>query len=71
MSPRIVSLLPSGTEIVCLAGAEQYLVGRSHECDYPQSITHLPILTAAANGEFTNSLDVHNRTCDAVATGKG
>ncbi|TVR36386.1 MAG: cobalamin-binding protein, partial [Balneolaceae bacterium] len=42
---RIVSLLPSTTEIVSALGMEKYLVGRSHECDYPASITSLPVLT--------------------------
>lgn len=42
-----------------------------HECDYPKSITHLPILTAATNGHFTNSRDIHNRTCEALESGRG
>ena len=42
---RIVSLIPSATEIVCALGFEDALVGRSHECDYPPSVQHLPILT--------------------------
>lgn len=45
---RIVSLLPSATEIVCLLGAGDCLVGRSHECDHPDSVLHLPALTAQA-----------------------
>ena len=32
---RIVSLLPSSTEIICALGCGEHLVGRSHECDYP------------------------------------
>jgi iron complex transport system substrate-binding protein len=42
---RIVSLLPSATEIVCALGFEHRMVGRSHECDYPPAITRLPVLT--------------------------
>ena len=42
---RIVSLIPSGTEIIAFLGAESMLVGRSHECDFPASITSLPALT--------------------------
>ena len=42
---RIVSLLPSATEIVCALGLEDKLVGISHSCDYPPSIAHLPRLS--------------------------
>ncbi|HEX8708141.1 MAG TPA: cobalamin-binding protein [Pyrinomonadaceae bacterium] len=45
--PRIVSLLPSATEIVCALGLEDALVGITHECDYPPSITSKPRLTAS------------------------
>jgi iron complex transport system substrate-binding protein len=43
--PRIVSLIASATEIVCALGFERDLVGRSHECDYPESIKRLPVCT--------------------------
>jgi len=42
---RIVSLLPSATEIVCALGLEECLVGVSHECDYPPSVQGLPKVT--------------------------
>ena len=42
---RIVSLLPSATEIVCALGYEDQMVGRSHECDYPAAVQRLPALT--------------------------
>jgi iron complex transport system substrate-binding protein len=44
--PRIVSLIASATEIVCALGFEDQLVGRSHECDYPESVKRLPVCTA-------------------------
>jgi iron complex transport system substrate-binding protein len=43
--PRIVSLLPSATEIVCALGAAEHLVGISHECDYPPEIRDRAVLT--------------------------
>jgi iron complex transport system substrate-binding protein len=43
---RIVTLLPSATEIVCAHGFGDQLVGRSHECDYPAWVKRLPALTA-------------------------
>ena len=45
--PRIISLLPAATEIICALGLEYRLVGRSHECDYPPGISNLPICSSA------------------------
>ena len=39
---RVVSLIASATEIVAALGREAELVGRSHECDHPQSVHRLP-----------------------------
>ena len=36
--PRIVSFLPSATEMVCALGMEDHLIGITHECDYPESV---------------------------------
>ncbi len=44
---RIVSLLPSATEIVAHLGLREHLVGTSHECDFPAGIENLPVLTAS------------------------
>lgn len=44
--PRVVSLLPAATEIIAALGAADALVGRSHECDFPASVTALPVCTA-------------------------
>jgi iron complex transport system substrate-binding protein len=46
-APRIVSLLPSCTEIVCALGLEESLVGVTHECDYPPQVQSKPRLTAS------------------------
>ena len=55
---RIVSLLPSCTEIVSALGCGDQLVGRSHECDFPPEVKRLPICskaklqTEASSGEI-------------------
>lgn len=45
---RVVSLLASGTEIICALGAGDWLVGRSHECDNPPWVSTLPACTRPA-----------------------
>jgi iron complex transport system substrate-binding protein len=47
MQPKIVSLLPAATEIVCALGLEKSLVGRSHECDFPDPVKQLPVCSEA------------------------
>ncbi len=46
---RIVSLIPSGTEMLGMIGALDSLAGRSHECDYPPAVESVPVLTAQKN----------------------
>jgi iron complex transport system substrate-binding protein len=43
---RIVSLLPSATEMLCALGLEDQLVGITHSCDYPETIMGLPRVTS-------------------------
>jgi iron complex transport system substrate-binding protein len=58
-TPRIVSLLPSATEIVCALGLVDALVGVTHECDYPASIADKPQLTASKiSHESMSSLEI-------------
>ncbi|WP_016950525.1 cobalamin-binding protein [Anabaena sp. PCC 7108] len=44
---RIVSLIPSATEIIATLGLSKAIVGRSHECDYPPEIANVPVCTQA------------------------
>ena len=44
--PRVVTLLPSATEIVAALGFTAQIVGRSHECDYPAEVADRAVCTA-------------------------
>ena len=53
---KVVSLLPSATEIISRLGLEKNLVGVSHECDFPESVALLPKLTSSSiNAELSSS----------------
>ncbi|MCA9292966.1 MAG: ABC transporter substrate-binding protein [Phycisphaerales bacterium] len=67
--PRVVSLLPSATEIVALLGAGGLLVGRSHECDFPPDLADRPVLTAART-TFTSARDVDQQVRTSLAQGE-
>ena len=56
--PRIISLLPSCTEIICALGFEDCLVGRSHECDFPESVRQLPACTASKISAAASSAEI-------------
>ena len=44
---RIVSFLPSATEMVCALGLGDRLMGVSHECDYPPEAKTKPVVVRA------------------------
>jgi len=64
---RIVSLLPSATEIVCALGFENQMVGRSHECDYPTAVARLPVLTEPKFNPEGSSAEVNQRVMTILA----
>ena len=65
--PRIVSLLPSATEIVCALGFEDQLVGRSHECDYPPPVVRVASLTEPKFKPEGSSAEIDQRVRTIVA----
>jgi iron complex transport system substrate-binding protein len=67
-SMRIVSLLPSATEILCAVGGEDLLVGRSHECDFPPSIRDRPVLTRART-DASGSAAIDAQVRESLAAG--
>jgi iron complex transport system substrate-binding protein len=61
MSQRIVSLIPSSTEIVHALGFGDQLVGRSHECDFPAGVEGLPFCTAPKFNPDGRSYEIDQR----------
>jgi iron complex transport system substrate-binding protein len=60
-SVRIVSLIPSGTEILAALGLTDLIVGRSHECDYPTEIESRPVCTNARVNTNAPSGEIHDK----------
>lgn len=67
---RVVSLLPSATDLVSVSGGLHLLVGRSHECDWPKEVQSLPVLTGAIN-QFQNSKQMDDVVNSSLARGEG
>ncbi|MEA5447461.1 cobalamin-binding protein [Leptolyngbya sp. CCNP1308] len=65
---RIISLIPSATEIVCSLGLEEFLVGRSHECDFPPAVKALPVCTAPKFNPEGTSGEIHQRVSDLLTS---
>ncbi|QPQ54841.1 ABC transporter substrate-binding protein [Allosphingosinicella flava] len=67
--PRIVSLLPSATEIAVALGFGGNLVGRSHECDFPAFVQDLPVCTATKLEKRLRSIEIDRRVQSIVEQG--
>lgn len=74
MALRVVSLLPSATEILAVSSEnkddDELLIGRSHECDFPAYVTSRPVLTAAKNA-FESCAQMNEAVCTSLAAGEG
>lgn len=67
---RIVSLVPSATEIVCSLGLADALVGISHDCDFPSDILGKPVLSEAVITATEPSRAIEGRIRGLVHTGR-
>ena len=66
--PRIVSLISSATEIVDALGELPNLVGRSHECDYPEAVKSLPCCTRPRIAISADSREIDRQVKESART---
>jgi iron complex transport system substrate-binding protein len=63
---KLVTLLPSATEIIARLGLEKNLVGVSHECDFPETVASLPKLTSSSINTDLSSGNIHQSVMDVM-----
>jgi iron complex transport system substrate-binding protein len=66
--PRVISLIASATEIVSALGALDWLVGRSHECDYPERVLSLPVCTRPRISVDADSREIDRQVKESART---
>jgi iron complex transport system substrate-binding protein len=67
---RIVSLLPSATEIICSLGLEEQLVGVTHECDWPPSVQRLRKVTRTLIPTDASSAEIDRLVRERLGTNR-
>ncbi len=66
---RIVSLLPSATEILFAIGAGNDVVGVTHECDYPSEALRLPKVTSSSGPDLDDPGQIDRHVRAAIHAG--
>ena len=66
---KIVSLLPSSTEIAFALGLENEIVGVSHECDYPEKAKSKQVMTKSKIDPFKRSDEIDKDVMQIVKNG--
>lgn len=68
---RIVSFLPSATELLFEFGIEEKLLGVTHECKYPkEAITKPQVISSVVDSENLSSREIDKVTCTLLSEGK-
>ena len=68
---RVVSLVPSATEIIAALGLADSLVGRSHECNYPSEVESVPVVSASRiDTDQLGSAEIDSAVRDALGDGR-
>lgn len=67
---RIVSLVPSATEMLFALGLGESVVGVTHECDYPVAASELPQLTATVLPAGLSAGEIDAAVKEVVGAGR-
>src|SRR6185503_15185116 len=67
---RVVSLLASGTELMCALGEGRSLVGRSHECNDPPWVVELPVVSAPTFAVDGSSAEIDRLVREKLQAGE-
>ena len=68
---RIVSFLPSATELIYELGSEELLFGVTHECKYPKEAQTIPqVIISVIDSEKLSSNEINTQTCQLLTEGK-
>lgn len=71
LAMRICSLVPGATEVIASLGLADQLVGISHECDFPSSVRHVPVMIEPLVGtEPASSMDIDRKVKTLVSAGQ-
>lgn len=71
MAKRIVSFLPSATELIYELGAQDLLFGVTHECQYPQDARSKPVLiNSIFDPDVLTSKEIDETTTELLRDGK-
>ena len=69
--PRIVSFLPSATELIYELGLEKMLFGVTHECEFPEDAKSKPrVINSVIDSQNLTSIEINNTTCKLLNEGK-
>jgi iron complex transport system substrate-binding protein len=68
---RIVSFLPSATEILYEIGADSQIIGVTHECNYPQDAKSKPkVINSSFDASTMTSKEIDNKIVELFSNGK-
>ena len=72
MFTRIVSFLPSATEILYLLGSEEQLLGVTHQCNFPSQVKNKPqVIKSAFDSESMTSVEIEEKIQELSRLQKG